>query len=551
MIVPRFIVGFSGHRDVTDPERLAAVIARELRKLKELAERAGGVLEFYGSIAYGADTIAAEEANRLGLTVHVALPKPVLTDPETGRVDHTRGFAADFVDRSSGAPKFRQADWERALGCIDAARRGEGGGTLRVVTGSHLDPECYYDTGLAVLDAADVLLAVWDHRPERGLGGTAQIVNAARRTKLPTVIVHASTLEVETSGLGAISPDDAGATLIREVDRYGCVDGTSEPPSVEESADAIKWRFDDCSNKESTRFRDSLIKIIYAHGYASLVAAIASLLPQTSMPWKITLTTLAFAEACFVAWAVWRARAMHHGMVHERWLQTRFATELMRGIFDGGQLVDPLHPLIARHQPRWRRFAMSFGLLAARSRPRDQNWVDDRDAYVAKRLRDPDPMRGQIAYFATRQRTAEPYFQRTLRWGTWLGRLALVFVLGALLYKLFSIGAKLGADPISLPEALAVSAENWRSWVLDLSFKFLPIALPLMTGVAIALRTALDSGRRTYRYRELAERLTAEATHIATLQTESSARRAVAATEEVLLDELIEWQLAEHQNGAH
>lgn len=545
MMVPRFIVGFCGHRDVTDPGRLDAAIARELRTLKSLAEAAGGVLEYYGSIAYGADTIAAEAAHRLGLPVHLILPKPILTDPTTGRVDHERGFAADFVDRTAEPPRFRQADWDRALARIDAARRGENGGTLRVVAGSHLDPECYYDTGLAILDATDVLLAVWDHRPERGLGGTAQFVNAARQTKLPTVVIHATTLDVESSGLGAISSDDAGATLIREVDRYGCVDGAKSPPVGEESADAIQARLDDCSTKESVRFRSSLIRIIYAHGFATLIAAFASLLPQTSTPWKIALTIFAFTEACFVAWAVWRARAMHHGMVHERWLQTRFATELMRGIFDGGSWVDPLHPLIARHQPRWRRFATSFGLLAARARPRDRSWTDARDAYVAERLRDPSPMRGQIAYFATRQQVAEPHFRRTLRGGTWLGRLALLFVLGALVYKLISIGAQLKTD------ALAVSAASWKSWLLDLCFKFLPIALPLMTGVAIALRTALDSGRRTFRYRELAERLTAAAVHIASLQTESSVRRAVAATEEVLLDELIEWQLAEHQNGAH
>jgi hypothetical protein len=75
--------------------------------------------------------------------------------------------------------------------------------------------------------------------------------------------------------------------------------------------------------------------------------------------------------------------------------------------------------------------------------------------------------------------------------------------------------------------------------------------LPLLGGVFPSLRNALDASRRTYRYRQLAERLTTAAKTIAALNTESATRRHILATEEILLDERIEWKLAEEQNGGH
>ena len=45
----------------------------------------------------------------------------------------------------------------------------------RVIALDHEDPtdEAYMDGGLRVLDESDVLVAVWDGQPARGLGGTA------------------------------------------------------------------------------------------------------------------------------------------------------------------------------------------------------------------------------------------------------------------------------------------------------------------------------------------------------------------------------------------
>lgn len=335
--------------------------------------------------------------------------------------------------------------------------------------------------------------------------------------------------------------------LIAELDRFsaGCA---VAPNTASESADEVFGRLERCSNDEALRFRNSLVRIIKAHGAASLVAGIAAILPQTPLAWSIALASLALVEVGLVAWALRRSRSLSHGHVHERWMRTRFAAELMRGLRDSGGLLDPLHPLIARHHPRWRRFALSAGLLVWRSRPPVLDWKFARDGYVRGRLLHEDITIGQVTYFARKQELAESQFRRTLLWGTRLGRSALLFVVGALLYKCWGITAKVLEQTV--PAALAVSGGDWKSW-FDLLFKFLPIALPLLAGVFIALRTALDSGRRTYRYQELADRLRITAAAITMLETEAAVRRHVVATEEVLLDELIEWHLTERQNGAH
>ena len=41
----------------------------------------------------------------------------------------------------------------------------------------------------SMLDLVDTLIAVWDGQPARGYGGTADVVNEARRRGTPVLIV--------------------------------------------------------------------------------------------------------------------------------------------------------------------------------------------------------------------------------------------------------------------------------------------------------------------------------------------------------------------------
>ena len=549
MIFPRYLVAFTGHRNLSNPAPIASALRDALQGLQNKVEAAGGKLEFYGSIAYGADTLAVEAARELNIPVHLILPKAVVFDPATGRPDPRKGFAADFWDGDPAAGGiFRASDWARAHRQIEDARAGVNGGTLRITSGSQVAPECYYDTGLKMLEAADALLAVWDHQAARGLGGTAEIVQMAKSASKPCVIIPADGGEPEVLHIERLARDEESRAIFQQVDEFSRTCAAQDEAREEDFSTLFK-RLEACSNNKAKLFRDTLVKMIKWHGAATIVAALAAILPQVDLPWKIALALLAFTEACLVSMALWRNAQLHRGKVHEQWMETRFATELMRGLHDSGGLLDPLHPLITHHHPKWRRFAVTAGLKLRRESPPVDDWRAALRTYIDVRLRHPNWRIGQIAYFTKKQGEAEPHFLRTLHWGRVFGWLAMIVVSGALAFKCYVITAKTVHLPY--PHAVTEDDATWMSWLAVITFSFLPIALPLLAGVFISLRSALDSGRRTFRYKELAERLTTAGVVLESLQTESSARTAVANTEEILLDELIEWHLAEQQNGAH
>jgi hypothetical protein len=49
--------------------------------------------------------------------------------------------------------------------------------------------EAHMDAGLCMLDHADELIAVWDGKPARGYGGTADVVAAAKDRGMPITVV--------------------------------------------------------------------------------------------------------------------------------------------------------------------------------------------------------------------------------------------------------------------------------------------------------------------------------------------------------------------------
>jgi hypothetical protein len=51
------------------------------------------------------------------------------------------------------------------------------------------NPAAHMQASLAMLDVADRLIAVWDGRPTRGYGGTADVVDAAKERGPPVTVV--------------------------------------------------------------------------------------------------------------------------------------------------------------------------------------------------------------------------------------------------------------------------------------------------------------------------------------------------------------------------
>lgn len=124
---------------------------------------AGRELEIWSSLAEGADRLVAHAMLERGAALVAVLP---LEADE---------YRKDFATPDSLAEFDRLLDLAREVRIVDP------GGATREAA--------YEAAGLAVLDAADVLVALWDGEAPRGRGGTAEIVEEARRRGREVVVV--------------------------------------------------------------------------------------------------------------------------------------------------------------------------------------------------------------------------------------------------------------------------------------------------------------------------------------------------------------------------
>lgn len=194
-------VGVTGHRaHRLDPAREPAIqsaLADVFAAIRAAAEQAlaqarwayrgdAPALRLISPLADGADSLAWRAARDEGFTLQAPLPFPVAR------------YRDDF------APEGRD-DFDAAL---SRAER------VRVLDPGDDDDDAYLAAGLETLHQSDLLIAVWDKAPARGVGGTGMIVAEALRRGLPVVRVDPA---------GATPPevlagDDAPSAPLLELD---------------------------------------------------------------------------------------------------------------------------------------------------------------------------------------------------------------------------------------------------------------------------------------------------------------------------------------------
>ena len=167
-------VGVTGHRqEALSPDCLSRLPGQIRDALKLLTGAAAAVrasasdcfssaesrLVFVSPLAEGADQIAAEVALELGFSLQAVLP--------FARDDYRRDFNGDQAAARFDALVSKS---ESVLE-LPGARKDE--------------PEAYMMAGRATVAHCDVLIAVWDGRPARGHGGTAEVVQLAIRRGTP------------------------------------------------------------------------------------------------------------------------------------------------------------------------------------------------------------------------------------------------------------------------------------------------------------------------------------------------------------------------------
>jgi len=169
-------VGITGHRAgaLTAPlvQSLQPVVDEVFRQLRnavlmiqeaedEFCSITPAELRLHTGLATGADQIAARSARSTGYLVRALLP-----------------FDADEY-RNDFEPGDELDEFERALGDADE---------VVALSGDRADAVgAYVLVGRSLVEAADILIAIWDGAEGRGPGGTAHVVELALQSGVPVI----------------------------------------------------------------------------------------------------------------------------------------------------------------------------------------------------------------------------------------------------------------------------------------------------------------------------------------------------------------------------
>jgi hypothetical protein len=148
-------VGGTGHRLLH--AETARMVERALHE--RLARLPADVLVGVSSLADGADQLFAEAILALGGSLEVVLP----------------------------ASRYREALPAECLAAYD--RLLASATIVQCLAYEDSTSEAHMEAGRMVVDRSDVLVAVWDGHPARGVGGTGDVVAYARKRGVPVEVV--------------------------------------------------------------------------------------------------------------------------------------------------------------------------------------------------------------------------------------------------------------------------------------------------------------------------------------------------------------------------
>ncbi|WP_370944064.1 hypothetical protein AB5J62_33825 [Amycolatopsis sp. cg5] len=148
-------LAITGHRAL--PEQTERLVDQALRA--EIERHANGLLTGVSCIADGADALFARAVLDAGGGLVVIVP------------------AAGYRD---ALPAEYHSTYDALI-----AQAGE------VIKLDHAESnsEAHMDASLRMIEHADELVAVWDGKPARGYGGTADVVAVARERDMPVTVV--------------------------------------------------------------------------------------------------------------------------------------------------------------------------------------------------------------------------------------------------------------------------------------------------------------------------------------------------------------------------
>jgi hypothetical protein len=477
--IPLFhVVGFSGHRQVTNAPGISKAIAGSLQALRR---QVPGEWVGLSSVAEGGDQLFTAEVRSQGMSWHAILPLP--------RAEFAKDFPAE--------------EWVMVEKLLDQAEH------VRVITENGTREDAYLDCGMATVDGSDVLLAVWDGEPARGRGGTADIVAYARELGRPIILIDPTSLAVTRENVQRLERTDASLATLNHLPSAPH-QGTGNPFSAPEAIFAFQEKCDYAASRGAPQFRRLIVLTVMLHVAATLIAAAALAydVHMTAVPWiKLALLVGALGVALLLR---------HHHHSQHNWVRCRLAAEFCRSLLATWGLPRAAPLFEDLDLPEVRGLSRALHILHSRSATQQPVPVDSFKAiYMEKRIDD------QLAYYRRQEAKALPMFLR-LKLGFWVAT-----VLAILSTAAYAVCHTAGME---VP-----------AWARMTVFYFLPISLPVIAAALISLISINDLQRRVARYREMQLVLEESRKRVAFCQTWNSLERVVLRTERALLQEVIEW----------
>jgi hypothetical protein len=359
------VVGFTGHRQLTDPAGVAAAITTTLA---ELRQESPGEWIALSSVAAGADLVFVHAALDLGVGWEALLPLPLVD------------FARDF----------EPAEWAAVEELLQRAEH------LEVATESGSRDEAYLTGGFEIVNNCDVLLAVWDGLPARGKGGTADVVAYARAMGRPVIILNPATKAIRQENFAQLRLHDSNLRFLNEVP--GGEDSTAVSPHGR--VVAFQQKVDHAATHSSPHFRRLIALMLGLHLSATALAT-------ASLAFGWHWSALTWGELLCLVTALTVSAFVRYHRTHHHWTRCRLAAEITRSAlaiwglpratrlfadFDWSGLEPLRRSIDVLHRRAAREVAPDFDTF--------------KQKYLAERIDD------QLAYFARQEAKAIPLLAR-------------------------------------------------------------------------------------------------------------------------------------------
>jgi len=453
------VVGFSGHRQIANEKATAESIRAAL---DDLAAKHGPIVAI-SSLANGSDALFLTEVSRRNIPFLLILPFP----------------------KSRFQKDFQPEEWQRVTPLMERASH------IEEVSGADSDNEAYMETGVRVVDHADVLVAVWDGKQPKGFGGTGDVVAYCRALDKPLEWLNPLTGDIV-------------------VERFECLPQSGAAKDGSGKAyETIEKHFrnlDEGAALRAPKVRHLIQRVVLLHLIASAAGLVALSLDLNGLAGN----AIAALEIVVLATAFILTAQRHR--THAEWMKSRIEAEICRSFM----AIWPLRGRISRMPdvgiPGFERLTRNLWLMQKMDGTPPLPLETARDEYLQSRIQD------QIGYFSRRCKEALRSY-RTLK--------------GLAMASTATAGLLAGSH-------FVLSLMNVKGSVATAT-ELLSLIFPLVSAALFSLILTQEHSRRANRYQEMVVRLEAAALELKAVRTWNGLVRVATETEEQLLNEAIEW----------